>query len=336
MTTPPTLPELTDVQVDRMYAAIAAEVDRTETRHRRRRTVGLAAAALVAVAGVGSVVVGPILQDQSSGDFSVSSDGDSGAVAERAPTESGGAVSDEAAPGDGSAGADEDGGVAGTADAVTDREIVTTAYATVEVERPREAADDLVAWAEAAGGRLESRSESGSGDAQHATVWLRVPADRATDATDHLDELGTVATLEVTSDDVTAQGRDLDARISALQVSVERLETLMSQASSTDDLLRAERALSQRQAELDSLQAQRRSLTDQVAMSSVQVDLIEPDPQEAPSPTGFLGGLADGWDAMLAVAGTTVAVVGFVLPWAVALAVLVAALLAALRIRRQA
>ena len=50
---------------------------------------------------------------------------------------------------------------------------------------------------------------------------------------------------------------DLDARIKALQTSVDRMTQLLAQATRIEDLLAIETQLSQRQAELDSLKAQR-------------------------------------------------------------------------------
>ena len=86
--------------------------------------------------------------------------------------------------------------------------------------------------------------------------------------------LGTVESINVSAQDVTSQTVDLDARIAALTTSVDRLTTLLAQASRMEDLLAIETQLSQRQSEIDSLNQQRTWLADQVAMSSVTITLM--------------------------------------------------------------
>lgn len=333
MTTHPDLPELTDAQIDRMYVRVTGQIDRDarDRRTKRRRSL-LAAASVVAVLGIGGAVVGG-----GASLLSPSSDqaGDSSAPSMQS---GGGAADDKAVPENGMVDGidgprDFVNGAKGGAAPETDREIVTTASATLIVDVPGTAADDLSAWTVKQGGRVEMREESTHDDRTTITMRVRVPADAAGDTTAYLRDLGTVSGLSIQSDDVTAVGRDLDARIHALQLSVGRLEQLMTKAATTSDLLAAEKTLSQRQGELESLQAERRGLSDQVAMATYNVEIVtEPEP-EAPSPSGFLGGLEAGWDGLVATLGFAVRVVGFVLPWAALLAVLAAAYLAVRRLR---
>ena len=130
---------------------------------------------------------------------------------------------------------------------------------------------------------------------------LRVPVGKLDGVVRELKSLGTVQTAETTSEDVTAQRVDLDARIKALQTSVDRLLAIMRDAKDPDALIKAEDALSERQAELDSLRAQRETLGDQIDYSTVNVSFIAeqiggPAPQEY---KGFTGQIERGWDAMV-------------------------------------
>ena len=80
---------------------------------------------------------------------------------------------------------------------------------------------------------------------------MRVPADALIDLLDDLEDVGNVSSVSVSRSDVTATAVDLDARISALQTSVARLQALMEQAGSVEDLLATKATLSERQAELE-------------------------------------------------------------------------------------
>ncbi|WP_251153322.1 DUF4349 domain-containing protein [Cellulosimicrobium sp. Marseille-Q4280] len=218
------------------------------------------------------------------------------------------------------------------------REIVTTGWVTVVTADPVAGAAEVADLAESAGGRVETRNQSGDAaeGTAHAELTIRVPADRTTATLDALEQIGEVDDLSVEAVDVTGTARDLDARVEALTTSVDRLRDLMGSAGSTEDLLAAEQELTTRQAELESLQSQRAALTDQVAMSTVTVSLVQVAPVEQLSPGGFLGGLENGWNALLATLNGLVVVVGALLPWLVVGAAVALVVRWVLRRRRRA
>lgn len=225
----------------------------------------------------------------------------------------------EDAAGEAAAVADETAPADGEADTVVDREVVVTGYLTLLSENPATTSAELVRLVEQAGGHVEERHEDPGDDdsAGSAELTVRVPADRTSSAVEALRGLGTVQDIEMSSEDVTSRGQNLDARISALTTSTDRLTELLASAGSTADLLEVERELSQRQAELDSLVAQREALSDLVAMSTLHVRIDAPAAQLAGPRGGFSGGLATGWNALVASVETVVLVLGVLLPWLV-------------------
>ncbi len=241
------------------------------------------------------------------GDAGMSESGEGSAVT----SDSGSSVAD--APEDGALGAG--GGV--SEEASVDREIVTTAYATIVAPDPSAAARDLARLAEQAGGRVEQRSEVSATDDEpaRASLTLRIPADRVSNTLEALSGIGEVRDVSVDTVDVTGQGRDLDARIGALTTSTQRLRELMGSAGSTEDLLRVEQELSDRQAELDALKAQRQQLSERVAMSTLDVEVMSEPVTAAVRQGGFVGGLESGWAALVTTVQGVVLVLGILLPW---------------------
>ncbi|WP_458318393.1 DUF4349 domain-containing protein [Mycolicibacterium brisbanense] len=204
-----------------------------------------------------------------------------------------------------------------------DRDIVKTASLTLTAADTTAAADKATTIVTDAGGRVDSRSEdagSSSGRA-HVALVLRVPAAKLDKTITDVKGLGTVNTLEIHADDVTNQRVDLDARISALQTSVDRLLGIMRDAKDPDALIKAENALSQRQADLDSLRAQRTQLGEQIAFSTLNLDVYA---ENFGGPTkqyhGFFGQVERGWDGMVSFASGAVMLFGLLLPWLAALA----------------
>jgi hypothetical protein len=243
------------------------------------------------------------------------------------------------ADGGGSAGAVADEGGA-VADPAADRQVVTTANASVVVDDPADTAQRLSELVEAAGGRVDERTEyaetgdDGDGGAS-ADLVVRVPADALTDVLADLEDLGEVANVSVSRSDVTGQTVDLDARISSLQSSVARLQALMDEAPTTEALLAAEGALSGRQEQLESLQSQRAFLADQVELSTLRVHLQPPGVAPPGGPDGFVDALGTGWRALVSAAGAAVIALGVLLPWLLVGGVIAAAVVVPLRRSRR-
>ena len=234
---------------------------------------------------------------------------------------------------------DAEGAPSSAADAA-ERQVVATATAVLAVEDPAESAHQVSELVEAAGGRVDERTEqAGSGEdgdrGVTADLVVRVPAEELTDVLADLEDLGDVASMSVSRSDVTATAVDLDARISALQTSVARLQTLMDGAATTEALLAAEQALSERQESLESLQSQRVLLADQVELSTLMVHLQPIGLAPAGGPDGFLDGLGTGWRALTAALGAALVVLGVLLPWLVVGALVVAAVLIPIRLARR-
>jgi len=198
-----------------------------------------------------------------------------------------------------------------------ERQVVVTGSVTLTVDDPAAAATEASEIVEGAGGRIDGRSESGRGEdgARRAYLTVRIPSEKVNDTVEQLRELGEVTDISIDKQDVTAVAQDLDARITALQASVDRLLGLMSQAATTADLIAIETSLSERQASLESLQAQKRSLDDQIDLSTISLTLQTPAAVAGELPGDFLGGLSAGWSGFVAFLNGLIVVIGVLLPW---------------------
>ena len=228
------------------------------------------------------------------------------------PEGSGGSAAQDAQPGPADDAAPDETDIA--------RQVIATGDMRVITDSPSEAAGAVDEHGESRGGYVESREEwtDQSGEAV-VDITLRVPADEFEQLMTDVAGVGEVAQRSQSAEDVTGAVQDLDARISALEVSTERLEGIMSEADSASDLLEAEQALSERQGELESLVAQRDDLEDQVSMSTLQVELRETDSG------GDRGGFAEWLGALgttlVASAGGLVLVLAALLPWVIVIGI---------------
>ncbi len=229
------------------------------------------------------------------------------------------------------------------AKAIAGRSVIQTGDVSIRVDDPAKSAEAVTALAEDLGGYVQSQTigdAGGYGDGGYAgdggaSLQLRIPSERLDEAFRRFADIGHLTSQSRSSDDVTAEHVDLQARVKALETSVARLTKLMAAADSTADLLEAENALSQRQQELDGLRAQLKSLEGQVSEASVSVTL-HVETALPGGPANFWEGLVAGWDSLGTAGAGALVLVGILLPWLALAAAIGAIVLLVVRARRRA
>lgn len=346
----PELPDLSDAAISRIESGVFAQVQdeprpvpvaavRAPSR-RRRWLTGLG----VAAAFVAGILVTPPLLLATGGSATSTAGGE---IADGTALYDAGAA-DRGAPGDIttesemlSAG-DQ---AASVADAESGREIIASAYATVEVDDIADAVADISALATDSGGYVESTEIGKSGavydtsvpapiDSGYGWISIRVPSADVAAVVTALGDTGEVLSSSTSKQDVTSTAIDLRARVDATRASVQRLTELMAQSGSVSELIEAEVALTTRQAELESYEQQLTSLEDQIAMSTLQVQLTRPVEQASADPAGFGDGVFAGWNGLIVSLNALVIAIGFILPWLGVAAVVVLLIWLVRRARR--
>ena len=219
------------------------------------------------------------------------------------------------------------------------RKIIYTAYAAMETENYDETSAAVRQMVDEAGGYISSSSARGNrADGSRSVDYTcKIPAENYSSFIDGLSGAGNLYRLSESTDDVTIQYVDLDARLRSLENQLERLEALAEEAADIDTLLTIETKIGDVQYELESYTAQMRTLENQIAYSTI--DLTIDEVGAVSEGTGFGSRLraafGDGWDGFVsAVQGIAVAVVTM-LPWLVVLAVLLAVLIPVIRRRKK-
>jgi TolA-binding protein len=240
---------------------------------------------------------------------------DAGAVSAAIPVEAG-------APGVSGEMAVTDKAAQAPSTVTTERQVIRTGYVSMRVDDVAKTAFDVHALVKKRNGVVSSEDTQSTGDSTYANITAQIPAADLDAFIADISALGNVDSVSITAQDVTTQVVDLDARIKALQTSINRMSQLLAQASRIEDLLAIETQLSQRQAELDSLTAQRTWLGDQVAMSTITVTLSPKTEITDVDAPGFLSGLQSGWAAFVSLIMVAITAVGFLLPFLLVLAVI--------------
>lgn len=333
------LPSLSDERIAQMERAV---FDRIALEPRsagaasggRRRRGWFTALGVAAAFAAGALVVPPLVNGIGSGaGMSSTADGFSEvspeAVGESAPDAADSAASDSDGAGRAVAPRDEP-DLKGADDPIATvddtRETVVTAEMTLRVDDAKSATADITALAVKHGGFVESASLGFDPDAgdiapeqprEPGTGWIsiRIPAADLDGVMTAIDDATDVLRSSISRDDVTAAALDLRARVDSARTSVERLTELMGKSGSVADLIAAESALNERQAQLESYEQQLKQLDEQVALSTISIQLTEKTTAAEADPAGFGDGLLAGWNGLVAGVNGLVVALGFLLPW---------------------
>jgi Domain of unknown function (DUF4349) len=154
-------------------------------------------------------------------------------------------------------------------DAMAAQMLVRRAAFDVEVAEPDPAAARARAIVAGFGGYVE-REQRGT---RSADFTLRVPEARLDAALDSLATLGNVKGRRLSSEDVTGQVVDLDARRAAIAVTRDRLKRLLDGASGVADVITVERELARVQGDLDAMDGRLQYLRSSAAMASIELDV---------------------------------------------------------------
>ncbi|BEP16224.1 hypothetical protein acdb102_45350 [Acidothermaceae bacterium B102] len=159
-----------------------------------------------------------------------------------------------------------------------------------------------------------------------ADLVIKVPPATYGSLLNELDQLGKDLDVNETSQDVTNQVVDVQARLTSYRASVARVRILLSKATTIGQIVEVEGELTRREADLESMEGQLAVLKSQTAFATITLHLqqkapavkvVVPPAPKPPKPPihGFVSGLKAGGRGFATVAIGIATVLGAVLPF---------------------
>lgn len=146
--------------------------------------------------------------------------------------------------------------------------------------------------------RGNSRTDAPNQTRRRIEFQMRVPQQNLDATLDALTGLGTVQDRTITTEDVSAQLVDVQARINNARKSEAALQEIMSRSGEIDDVLDVSRELAEVRQDIERMAAQQKSWQTQVRYSTISLTLESILPvastQEAPS---FSNKISDSWES---------------------------------------
>ena len=139
----------------------------------------------------------------------------------------------------------------------------------------------------------QSQSGAGTGGAPYGTITLQVPVANFSAVLTQAQKLGRTTDLTTKATDVTGQYVDLQARLSALEVSRQQYLTILAKATTVGDVLAVQEQLDVIQSQIEQLQGQLQVLTGETSYSTLTTTVSEgTQPRPVPLPES---GLVRAW-----------------------------------------
>src|SRR5260221_11190180 len=248
-------------------------------------TIGLTAVVVLTLVGLVSSMFGPHVNNTFSAisrglDYGVGG----GAVAPQAPAMEAAMPAPINSSAPDSFAANTNGLKSNTTDALPatqERKVIKNDQLALVVKDPTKNMKDIMALAEKLGGYVVSsnlyQTTYGPNNVPvpQASVVVRVPSDKLTDALDEIKKGAIeVQSENLTGQDVTDQYVDLQSRLTADQAAADQLTKIMQSAVKTEDVLSTFQQLQQLQSDIEVLKGQIKLIDESTATSEINVTLI--------------------------------------------------------------
>ena len=158
----------------------------------------------------------------------------------------------------------------------TDRLIIKSGSISLTVPDIPEALDSVEKTAGWLGGFVVSSNWYGGEKESSATISIRVPAEKFTEAMEAVRGIALEVILETTdASDVTEEFTDLESQLRNLKVTENRYLELVAKADTVEDIIKIERVLSETRGRIEDIQGRIQFLERSSATSLISILLIE-------------------------------------------------------------
>lgn len=208
----------------------------------------------------------------------------------------------------------------------SDRKIIENADLSLRVKDVTDAVDKILTLNKQSGGYTVSSHINKENDRISAELTIKVPQPELNSTLISISELGEIIDKVISTQDVTEEYYDSEARLKVLKTKEERLLSLMEKAASIEDIIKIENALSQTRSEIEVLSGRLKYLTNATDYSQVNISLEQSVGSAVKTPKGTVGksiqGLINSLNHMINFGSGLIVGLFIILPWALLIALL--------------
>ena len=216
--------------------------------------------------------------------------------------------------------------IAPSAEVSFDRKIIQNADLRLRVQDVAATLDRVSELGNQKGGYIVNSHINRDADRVSADISLKVPQSALNSTIETISQYGEITDQIISTQDVTEEYYDSEARLKVLKAKEERLLGLMDKAANITEIISIENELAKTRSEIEVLAGRLQYLTNAVDYSLISIRLEQGVPGAIKAPQGTFGkavqGLIGSLNSLINFAGDTVVFLFVILPWAVVLAIL--------------
>ena len=173
--------------------------------------------------------------------------------------------------------------------------IIKTAYLSIEVKDVPGSIETLKNLASQKGGYLSSTNiQKNYNDRLSGSVIIRVPAAEFENTLTSVKAIGTVKSASTQGQDVTEEYVDLQAQKSSYQNQLAQYNEIMKKAVKVEDVITVQQQIDRVQTELNRLEGRLKYLDSRIDLSTITVNLQEPEPVGGETGHNFISTINEG------------------------------------------
>jgi hypothetical protein len=173
--------------------------------------------------------------------------------------------------------------------------IIKTAYLTIEVIDVPGSVETLKNLASQKGGYVSSTNiQKNYNDRLSGSVILRVPAAEFENTLTGVKAIGTVKSVSTQGQDVTEEYVDLQAQKISYQNQLTQYNEIMKKAVKVEDVITVQQQIDRVQTELNRLEGRLKYLDSRIDLSTITVNLQEPEPVGGETGHNFISTINEG------------------------------------------
>ncbi len=178
---------------------------------------------------------------------------------------------------------------------IIDTKIIKTASLTLEVKDIPGAVEALKSIAAQKGGYLSSTNvQKGYNDRLTGSVIIRIPQAEFENALIGVKAIGTVKSISTQGQDVTEEYVDIQAQITSYQNQLAQYNAIMKQSTKIEDIIKVQEQIDRVQTQLNRLEGRLKYLNSRIDLSTITVNLQEPEPVGGESGHNFVSTINEG------------------------------------------
>jgi len=200
-----------------------------------------------------------------------------------------------------------------------DRKVIQNAEVSLKVSDVTAAADQITDLNQTNGGYTVNSHIYRNGEQLSADLTLKIPQQKLSNFIASIAKFGEVTDKLVSTEDVTEEYYDAEARLKVMQAKEERLLSLLDKAGSITDIISIENELGQTRSEIEVLTGRLKYLTNAVDYSMIHITLTQSVPGAIKTPQGTMGkavqGLITSLNHLINFGSNLIVALFVVLPW---------------------